>query len=117
MEVGKNSVVYYTEEGYIVTVTGGWYDDNLGSKYNFIIVPKANSSTNYVLNGELVDKEDWNPIVEENTILNIPETSRVYVGGEKLYITDGILELDKPLSYKVKVVIDSATHLTKEVII
>lgn len=117
MEVGKNSVVYYTDEGYIVTVTGGWFDERLGEKYNHIVVPYAKPSSMYVLDGEIMDKQDWTPLVQGNSIVNIPETSRVHVEGQKLKVTDGILELDKHPLRKVQVYIDSVTHLSKEVIL
>lgn len=117
MDITKSCVAYYTEEGFIVAVTGGWIDEELAATYASINVQTANSETHYVEDGVLKDKVDWTPLVQDNSITNIPESSRVYVNGEKLTITDGILELEKPSFYKVTVVIESVTHKPKEVLV
>lgn len=116
-ELLNKCVVYYTEEGYIVAVTGGWFDEDLGNQYSYILVPYANPSIHYVVNGNIADKTEWVPEVDGNRILNVPPANRVYIDGDKVNVTDGVLELDKPNSYKTSVIIDSAAFVSKKVIL
>lgn len=113
----KDNIVYYTKEGFIVATTGGWEDKTLSDKYDTITTGWVNSETFYVEDGTLKPKADWSPLVQGNSIINIPVTSRVYVEGQELKITDGVLELDKHPSHEIQVMIASATHLTKKVIL
>lgn len=113
----KNCIVYYTDSGYIVAITGGWYDEELGSIYSTLEVPFANSNTHYVHNGQLKEKLDWTPIITNNKVSGIPNPSKVYVYGEVVDITDGELHLDKPNAFEVNIVISPVTHITKEIIL
>jgi hypothetical protein len=111
-----NKYTYYDNHGNIVGTSLGeapepFFENNsyIDGQYSF--------QTHYIAGGVVKEKTEFPIEVNGSTITGVPIGTMVNINGESVMCNDGTVEIVKAGTYPVKVVLQKAPFVTKELFV